>query len=77
MKVAERISLRRAAITEKVFAIEDEATLDMLLDIVESWGRASEPVPQEHLESISRGLADAKAGRVVSAEEMMKELDDL
>lgn len=68
----------RAEITEKVFAIDDEATLDMLLTIVESWGRASEPIPQKHSESITRrGIADADAGRVVSAEEMIKELDEL
>ena len=40
MDTTEKISIRRAMITEKVFAITDMATLDVLLEILSTTQRA-------------------------------------
>lgn len=60
---------------EKIDYVQDEALIQRLLDMVNE-----EAVPyklnESQRRSIERGLEDVRAGRVVSNEDVQKELDE-
>ena len=71
MKPAKSLSDRKVEIAQRLFAIEDEETLDKfeaLIDNVLSHETADQEVPQHHLDSIAKGDADIAAGRIVKLE---------
>ncbi len=74
MTVKELLLERIEELTDRIGEISEEEAADVLLRLEEAFQPEPEPLTDEQRAMIERGMADARAGRVVPQEEVLRRL---